>query len=115
MGYQVFAVSTDSPQQVDAHRKKNDFPFLLLSDSTMAGARALGIAFHLDAPSIEQYRKFGIDLEAASGETHHELPVPAVFVIGTDGKIRFEHVNPDYKSRLDPDVLLAMAKAALKK
>jgi hypothetical protein len=33
----------------------------------------------------------------------------------TDGKIRFEYVNPDYKSRLDPDVLLAMAKAALKK
>lgn len=29
-------------------------------------------------------------------------------------EIRFEHVNPDYKSRLDPEVLLAMAKAALK-
>lgn len=115
MGYQVFAVSTDSPQQVDAHRKKNDFPFLLLSDSKMSGARALGIAFQVDDQTLAQYKKFGIDLEAASGETHHQLPVPAVFVIGTDGKIRFEHVDPDYKSRLDPEVLLAMAKAALKR
>ena len=115
IGFQVIAVSTDSPPQVDAHRKKNDFPFPLLSDSKMSGARALGIAFHLDDPTVAQYGKFGIDVEAASGETHHELPVPAVFVIGTDGKIRFEHVNPDYKSRLDPDVLLSMAKAALKK
>jgi peroxiredoxin len=64
---------------------------------------------------VAQYGKFGIDVEAASGDTHHELPVPAVFVLGTDGKIRFEYVNLDYKSRLDPDVLLAMAKAALKK
>lgn len=115
IGFQVIAVSTDSPQQVGAHRKKTDFPYLLLSDSKMSGARALGIAFRLDDPTVEQYRKFGIDLEAASGETHHELPVPAVFVIGTDGKIRFEHVDPDYKSRLDPEVLLAMAKAALKR
>ena len=29
MGYQVIAVSTDSPQQAGAHRKKNDFPVLL--------------------------------------------------------------------------------------
>lgn len=80
MEYQVYAVSTDSPRQVEAHRKKNDFPFPLLSDSKMSGARALGIAFRLDGPTVEQYRKFGIDL-----------------------------------SRLDPDVLLAMAKAALKR
>lgn len=53
--------------------------------------------------------------EGASGETHHQLPVPAVFVLGTDGKIRFEHVTPDHKSRRDSDVLLAMARAALKK
>jgi peroxiredoxin len=115
IGFQVIAVSTDPPRQVDAHRKKNDFPFPLLSDSKMSGARALGIAFHLDDPTVAQCGKFGFDLETASGETHHELPVPAIFVIGADGKIRFEHVDPDYKSRLDPDVLLAMARAALKK
>jgi hypothetical protein len=55
IGFQVIAVSTDSPQQVDAHRKKNDFPFPLLSDSKMSGARALGIAFHLDDPTVAQY------------------------------------------------------------
>jgi peroxiredoxin len=39
------------------------------------------------------------------------LPAPATFLIGSDGIIRFEYTNPDYKVRLHPDVLLAAANA----
>ena len=41
------------------------------------------------------------------------LPVPAVFVLNQGGVIQFEYVNPDFRMRLHPDVLIAMAKAAL--
>jgi peroxiredoxin len=58
-----------------------------------------------------RYLEYGIDLEGASGESHHVLPVPATFIIGTDGIINFAYINPDYKVRLHPDVLLAAAKA----
>ncbi|MGA9575264.1 MAG: hypothetical protein WBS20_15095, partial [Lysobacterales bacterium] len=54
---------------------------------------------------------YGIDLEKASGENHHVLPAPATFIIGTDGVINFAYINPNYKVRLHPDVLLAAAKA----
>jgi peroxiredoxin len=37
------------------------------------------------------------------------LPHPGVFVIGKDGVIRFAHVNPDYKTRLDPEAILKAA------
>ncbi len=57
-------------------------------------------------------KKFGIDLEEASGETHHLLPVPSVFLVSEQGRIVFEHVDPNYKVRVDPDVLLAAAEAA---
>ena len=68
----------------------------------------------MDDKTIERYKGYHIDLEESSGEKHHQLPVPSAFVVGTDGVIRFTYVNPDYKVRVDPDVLLAAARAALK-
>ena len=59
----------------------------------------------------ERYEKYGIDLEAASGESHHVLPAPSTFIIASDGVIRFQYTNPDYAVRLHPSVLLAAARA----
>lgn len=76
----------------------------------MVGAQAFGVAYTLDDPTMQQLKKYGIDVEEASGEKHHRLPVPAVFLVSTDGLIRFQYVNPDYRVRLDPELLLSAAK-----
>lgn len=73
----------------------------------MAAAKSFRLAYRVDEETRSQLKGYGIDLEEASGESHHLLPVPAVFVLGSDGLIRFEYVNPDYRVRLDPEVLLA--------
>lgn len=75
-------------------------------------ARAFGLAFRVDAETYENLLGYGIDLEAASGEDHHLLPVPAVFLIGRDGTIDFRYYNPDYKERLSGDALLEAARKA---
>jgi peroxiredoxin len=62
--------------------------------------------------SLNQLKKYGADLEDASGENHHMLPVPAVFLAGTNGVIQFTYANPDYRVRLHPDLLLAAARLA---
>ena len=80
----------------------------------MTAARALGLAYQLDAATLEAYRGYGIDLEAASGRDHHSLPVPAMLVYDPSGVLRFSYVNPDHTVRLPTDVLLAMAKATLR-
>ena len=81
----------------------------------MTGAKAFGIAFKVEDKIYNAYKnRFNLDLEEHSGQTHHLLPVPAVYIFGTDGKVRFQYVNPDYKVRLDFDVLLAAAKSAVK-
>jgi peroxiredoxin len=54
-----------------------------------------------------------MDIQKGSGQKHHILPVPAAFIIGTDGLIKFEYINPNYKMRIKADVLLAAAKAEL--
>ena len=58
----------------------------------------------------ERYKKYKIDLAAASGETHNILPVPTVLFV-VDGVIRGLHADIDYKRRLHPEVLMAMTTA----
>ena len=109
LGYEIVAISIDSPAKLRASQKKHGLNYRLLSDSRAAGAIAFGIAFQLDDAEVERLRTFGMDVEEASGEDHHILPVPSVFLAGEDGIIRFVYSNPDYKSRLDGAELVASA------
>ena len=114
-GYQIIAISPDRPGKLSESIDKYKMNYLLLSDSNMAAAKAFGIAFRLDEATIKKYDGYGIDLVDASGEKHYSLPVPAVFVIGTDGIIKFEYVNPNYKVRLEANILLSVVKAGQEK
>jgi peroxiredoxin len=109
LGYAMYFLSADRPEILYSSLKDPDTPFVLLSDARMSAARAFGIAFRVDDLTYLRYRSMGLDLEAAAGETHHELPVPAVFILDQGGIIRFVHANPDYKLRLAAAPLLEVA------
>ena len=106
------ALTPDRPEELPKTVEKNELGYRLLSDATMAASRAFGIAFTLDEKTREQYKGYGIDLEKASGESHWQLPVPSVFVLDAEGVVQFHYVNPDYRVRIEPSVILAAAKAA---
>jgi len=89
-----------------------DLGYALYSDAGMEAARAMGIAYRVDEAQVERYRGFGIDLEEASGESHHELPVPSVFLVEQGGRILWVYSNPDYKVRPENERLLDAARAA---
>ena len=58
------------------------------------------------------YRQFGVDLEQLNGEATLTLPMPARYIVGRDGVIRYAEVNPDYTRRPDPEQLIpALARA----
>ncbi len=109
LGRQVIAVSPDRPEKLAESLQQQDLTYQLLSDSDMQLARSFGVAFQVDDPTVQKYRGFGIDLDAASGHGHHWLPVPSVFIIDRGGTIRFAHWNADYKVRLGADELVAAA------
>lgn len=111
MGYQVLAISADRPEKLKESIQKHDIDYTLLSDSPMNATKAFGLAFKVDDSTIQRYKENGLDLEEASGYKHHLLPVPAVFLVDTEGLIRFQYVNPDYKTRIKSKVLLAAAEA----
>lgn len=114
LGFLIIAISPDRPEKISESLEKGKMTYTLLSDSSMAVAKAFGIAFELDAPTLEKLDSYDIDIEDASGKDHHLLPVPSVFLIGQDGLIDFAYSNPDYKVRLGSAELLKAAKAANK-
>ena len=111
LGFDVWFISIDLPEVLAESLAEPDLAYTLLSDSSLHATRAFGIAFTLDEETRLRYLEYDMDIEAASGETHHVLPVPSTFIIGTDGVISFQYTNPDYHVRLYPDVLLAAARA----
>ncbi|MDH3981601.1 MAG: AhpC/TSA family protein [Kiritimatiellaceae bacterium] len=114
LGFRIIALSPDKPSKLRESLDGSELSFTLLSDSTMKTAQAFGIAYEVDKPSLKKLKAYNIDIEEASGETHHLLPVPSVFLVGTDGRIDFVYANPDYTTRLDPEVLLAAARSVVK-
>lgn len=111
LGFQTIGISPDQPSKVRATAEKHSIRFTLLSDSAMAAAKAFGLAYEVDDKTLNALTQYGIDLPAASGQPHHFLPVPAVFVISKE-IIQFEYINPDYSVRLHPDLLLRAAQLA---
>lgn len=114
-GFQLLAISTDQPSKLREKPEYQALAYTLLSDSPMTAAKAFGIAFEVPDNIVHRYKTaFNLDLEAESGQIHHLLPHPAVYIVDKAGVIRFAHINEDYKVRLEPEKVLAAAKAAIK-
>lgn len=107
----MIALSADRAERMTKSLEVKDLGYTLYSDSALRAARAFGIAFQLDAETVKSYAGYGIDLEAASGRDHHQLPVPSVFLVEAGGTIRWVYSNPDYKVRPDNAAILSAARA----
>lgn len=105
-GAQLIAISPDSPESTKSNQSKNSIPFPVYSDSDLAAAKAFGLAFQVDDAIVEKYKGYGINLEAASGRTHQSLPIPAVYIVDANGQLIYAHSDPDYRERLDPELIL---------
>ncbi|MGY3052601.1 peroxiredoxin [Pedobacter sp. UYEF25] len=106
MGYQVIAVSTDSPENLTKSMTKEKLSYMLLSDADLNAAKKLGIAYKSPA----SYDSF---LPAASGGKNVDklLPVPSVFILNKEGDIAFEYISPNFKQRISASLLKAAAES----
>ncbi len=114
LGYQIIAISADKPEKIKETISKDILTYTILSDNNSAASTAFGLAFKVDDNTVEKYKGYKIDLEEASGNNNHILPVPAVYLIDTKGNIKFDYFNPDYKTRLDAAELLKAANESVK-
>lgn len=101
MGYQIVAISPDSPKFLKETTTEDKLNYQLFSDSDGKFSQALGIAFKREKPKLEKY---------SEGKNPGFLPVPTVYVINENRGIEFLYINPDYSKRLKGDLLLAVLK-----
>ena len=113
LGYEMLFVSADRVEILKPSLRDQSLEYKLLSDNEMKVARDYGVAFRVDDATVERYLAGGLDIEAASGHTHRILPIPAVFIIRKDGLIDFMYANPNYRVRIDPELLLTAARLSL--
>ncbi|WP_310556865.1 peroxiredoxin family protein [Flavobacterium sp.] len=108
MGYQIVAVSPDSPKSLKNTIDDKKLNYTLLSDSKGDLARALGIAF-IAPKGYDKYLSKGSD-----GANTTYVPVPSVFILNEKSEILFEFINPSYNTRISNEMLLAVAKTLSK-
>jgi peroxiredoxin len=52
------------------------------------------------------YETWGIDIPDHNGDSSFQLPIPATFIVDTNGKILHAHVDMNYTQRLEPDIII---------
>jgi peroxiredoxin len=105
-GASLVAISPQTPANSRKSQRDNKLGFPILSDRGTAVAAKFGLRFSLPEDLVEVYTQFGNDLPRINEDPSWVLPMPARYVIGTDGVIAYAEVNPDYTRRPDPSELL---------
>lgn len=105
-GARVIAISPQTAPNSRKSQRQNKLTFPILSDEKSRIASAFGLRFSLQGYLIELYKSLKTDLPVINDDPAWVLPMPARYVIGTDGIIAYAEVNPDYTQRPDPSELL---------
>ncbi|ELS03536.1 Peroxiredoxin [Xenococcus sp. PCC 7305] len=110
LGANLIAISPETPDNSLSTSEKNELTFDVLSDSKNQVAKQFGLVFTLANELRPIYNQFGIDIPAYNGDNTFELPIPATYVVASDGKIIHSFVNVDYTQRLDPREIITALK-----
>lgn len=98
-GGSVIAVTPETAENVKKTVGKTKSVFPVLEDQGMAIMKMYRVNFAVDEKTIEKYKGYGIDFNQANGANGANLPVPATYIIGMDGKITYVFFNTDYRKR----------------
>ena len=105
-GAMILAVTPETQENVKKTIEKTKASFPVLEDEGMAIMKSYKVNFAVDEKTVEKYKGYGIDFDKANGSNGANLPVPATYIIGTDGKIKYAFFNTDYRKRTSVQEIL---------
>lgn len=106
LGARLVAVSPQLPDGSLTTAETNALTFDVLSDAGNSVARRFGLVYALPEDLRDALRSNNKALPAINGDGSWELPVPATYVIASDGHIAHASIEVDYRKRLEPDAIL---------
>ncbi len=106
-GASLLAISPETPQFLRETAAENRLTFPVLSDHQNRIARDYGLVYTLPEALRTLYLSFGLDLPARQDTSSFELPVPATYLVDTDGMIRRAFHDVDPSRRGEPEDFIA--------
>jgi peroxiredoxin len=99
-GASIIAISPEQSEFLKRTAEKTNTSFSLLYDEGYKISDMFDVTFKPDTMTTIMYNTLlGANLKKANTDDSQRLPIPATFIIGTDGKIVWRHFDPDYKKR----------------
>jgi len=98
-GAQIVAISPERNENISKTVAKTKAEFPVLWDKDNSIMEAFGVDFILAKNLQKKYKEYGVDLVRDNDNTSQTLPVPATFVIGKNGKIKYLQYDTNYKNR----------------
>jgi peroxiredoxin len=105
-GGRIVAIMPDRQRFVSELKSAGKVPFPILTDMDNGYALSLNLAIWLGA-EMQQMLAGLQDIPSFQGNNSWMLPIPATFVVGTDGLIKARFVDPDFRKRMAIEDLLA--------
>jgi len=106
LGGLMVAISPQNQRQNDFTVQQHELRFPVLNDPGAKVAEAFGITYTVPEPMQRHYRSILVNIPFVNGEESWRLPLPAVFVVGQDGVVRFAEAHADFRVRTEPERVL---------
>jgi peroxiredoxin len=87
-------------------------PFPILTDMDSGYAMSLDLAFWVGDELKQSMIRCGWDPAVSQGTENWVLPIPATFIVGTDGIVTARFVDPDYRMRMAIEDMIAALRSA---
>ena len=106
-GARLVGMAPEDPDHAQDTASRHDIGIEILSDAGNAVSEQLGLVFSLAEELRPIYLSAGLDIPAYNGDDSFRLPVPATYIVGSDGIIMADFVNADYTQRMEPADIVA--------
>jgi peroxiredoxin len=111
-GGQLVAITPDLQEFTVEWKSDSGAHFPLLTDSGNGYALSLNLVFWVGEEMKRMISEAGFDVSRSQGNDSWFLPVPATFVVGTDGNVKARYVDPDYRKRMAIQELIGALREA---
>ncbi|WP_405564033.1 peroxiredoxin-like family protein [Polaribacter sp. Asnod6-C07] len=107
LGATLVAISPEVPDGSLTTNEINEMDFIVLSDQDAKVASEYGVAWEVPEFLMEHMRvDRNLDLKKINNGNASILPIPATFILGTDGIVKWNYVNVDYRTRSEPEEII---------
>lgn len=111
LGATLVAISPEVPDSSITKNEISEMEFIVLSDQDAKVASQYGVAWEVPEFLLEHMRiDRNLDLKKINNGNSSVLPIPATFLLGIDGIVKWNYVNVDYRTRSEPDEIIEALK-----